>query len=439
MKKITKILLSLSIAFTLSFMLISCHKTKEHKIVSIILTDDTNIDIDVDNMDLSALKIKIIYDNDEEEIINFDESYLITDISTLGLGSSTIEAIYNDFQFHFVLTFYKQIDLGFRYSLDPLGLNYYITDYVGTEETIILPEIYQGKQVTGVEASAFQNNATIKSVIIPGGYQYLGEAAFYNCPNLKMVYVPKTLKNIDQYALNSAHIIVLEGSKKDLKVVNENWYDSKNAVIYENTLLDMIEIEKDFIYILTESFGISVLAYLGNEEKIEIPSMVDYRFSVVSIGSNAFYKCNTLKEVTLSSDIRVIEKMAFCLCENLEKITLSTNLKRIEENAFGNCINLSEVIFQDQLEFIGHNAFIQCSSLKSLTLPSSLTKIDTYAFAWCMGLEDIYIPSSVVDMGAGVVYGCSSLTVNCEATSKPSTWHNDWNPNNRTVNWGVTK
>jgi len=42
----------------------------------------------------------------------------------------------------------------------------------------------------------------------------------------------------------------------------------------------------------------------------------------------------------------------------------------------------------------------------------------------------------VTSIGSYAFFGCSSLTIYCEATSKPSGWYSDWNYSNRPVVWG---
>jgi len=42
----------------------------------------------------------------------------------------------------------------------------------------------------------------------------------------------------------------------------------------------------------------------------------------------------------------------------------------------------------------------------------------------------------VTSIGSSAFYNCSSLTIYCEVTSKPSGWSSSWNESNRPVVWG---
>ena len=46
------------------------------------------------------------------------------------------------------------------------------------------------------------------------------------------------------------------------------------------------------------------------------------------------------------------------------------------------------------------------------------------------------IPVTTIEENA--FSGCSSLTIYCEATSKPSGWSSRWNYSNLPVEWGYT-
>ena len=70
--------------------------------------------------------------------------------------------------------------------------------------------------------------------------------------------------------------------------------------------------------------------YGGN---ISIPGQIEYggiTYSVVNIGSRAFYECADLKSVTLGEGIEYIGPRAFYNCPNLERITFSSTMKSFD-------------------------------------------------------------------------------------------------------------
>ena len=66
--------------------------------------------------------------------------------------------------------------------------------------------------------------------------------------------------------------------------------------------------------------------------------------SVVEIGENAFYDCESLETITIPNSVTKIGKSAFNVCSTLSSITLSENLTEIGNWAFDDCNNLKEVI-----------------------------------------------------------------------------------------------
>ncbi len=69
----------------------------------------------------------------------------------------------------------------------------------------------------------------------------------------------------------------------------------------------------------------------------------------------------------------------------------------------------------------------------------ALERIGESAFFGCINLEKIFIPKSVQYIGRNAFKNCPKLTIYCEADKQPNTWDKDWNPDNRTVVWGVKK
>ena len=67
----------------------------------------------------------------------------------------------------------------------------------------------------------------------------------------------------------------------------------------------------------------------------------------------------------------------------------------------------------------------------------NLTSIGEGAFENCTNLQTIFLWDSVTDVGENAFRGCDNLTIYCTAESKPDTWHENWNPDNCEVVWGI--
>ncbi|MBQ2769221.1 MAG: leucine-rich repeat protein [Clostridia bacterium] len=65
-----------------------------------------------------------------------------------------------------------------------------------------------------------------------------------------------------------------------------------------------------------------------------------------------------------------------------------------------------------------------------------VTEIGERAFYEQVYLESVEISDSIISIGSSAFEYCKSLTIYCEAGSKPSGWTSGWNPNNRPVEWG---
>ncbi len=110
---------------------------------------------------------------------------------------------------------------------------------------------------------------------------------------------------------------------------------------------------------------------------------VSFPDSLVSIGTEAFYGCNSLKQVTLPDSLTTIRPYAFAACEALEKISLP-----------------------DSLQYIGAYAFKECAALREADLPDGLTHLGTQAFEKCRKLQDVVLPNSLAKIGEAVFFAC---------------------------------
>ncbi len=89
---------------------------------------------------------------------------------------------------------------------------------------------------------------------------------------------------------------------------------------------------------------------------------------------------------------------------------------------------------------ISSNVFSSYTNLINVVIDydSQLTSIGESAFNGCSSLSSIYLPSTVTTLGYEAFKGCSNLTIYCELESQPSSWDNDYNPDNCPIIWDVT-
>ena len=115
-------------------------------------------------------------------------------------------------------------------------------------------------------------------------------------------------------------------------------------------------------------------------------------------------------------------------------ILVPSNVTTINDSTFSNCTSLSTVTLEGVVD-IGDSAFSRCSTLTDITLPNTLISIGSSAFNR-ISQDNIIIPISVTSIDINAFNNCNNLVIYCEASSKPSDWNNNWNPDNRPVVWG---
>ena len=164
------------------------------------------------------------------------------------------------------------------------------------------------------------------------------------------------------------------------------------------------------------------------QSEIFIPSSITHNgttFKVISIGSNAFYNCETLTFVIIGDNVISIGSWAFADCKSLSVIKIPKSVQKIGSLAFSGCklkhvfisdilnfchysnfnnfldgailyLNdeiVTDLIIPDEVIYIGHYAFYGCSSLKSVTIPRGVY-IGSHAFSNCKCLEKVSIAFS---------------------------------------------
>lgn len=224
----------------------------------------------------------------------------------------------------------------------------------------------------------FMNDPDIVTATLHTSIEYIGDKSFYNCSSLMF---------IDFSDLNTDGLTNIS-------------YIGDQAFAETPWSRELPEFEQ---------VGGVLIKYNDNgtneEGKVDLPSYITI------IGRGAF-EGSAIKEITLSSNLKVIADNAFKNCVWLENVVIPATVTSIGKQAFYNNIRLKTLQFSGNiLKDIGDEAFKNCTSLGQLSLPSSLEMLGASAFEGCSSLTSVAMPNAKVKIiNEKVFSGATSLT-----------------------------
>ncbi len=404
----------------------------------------TNFTVETESIELPAVPEQIGYTGGEWEAFS------------LGATDITINAVYT------------LISKGLVFTLK--NGTYSVTDYTGTDANVIVPAIYNGKDVTSVGARAFENCTSLVKIEIPEGVTKIDDSAFQLCRSLLSITIPRSVTSIGAKAFQSCNKLIEIYNLSKVSITSESGHGF--AAFFP---LDIYTSPDSPSKILVDATGCIfyengstcyLLGYIGDETKLALPD--NYNGKKYEIFQWAFSNCNSLESIMIPEGIASIENYTFYMCSSLVSATIPDSVKSIGESAFIGCSKLSANLY-DNSYYIGNannpyflllrakdknitgciihedtkaiheNAFSSCENLVTVSIAetASLETIGFGAFQNCKNLQYIFIPKSVARI-LPAFQNCISLTdIYCGIESKPEGWSNGWLANcNATVIWG---
>ncbi|MDE6150135.1 MAG: leucine-rich repeat domain-containing protein [Ruminococcus sp.] len=175
-----------------------------------------------------------------------------------------------------------------------------ITKYTGTDETVEIPSVIDGKSVSCLGPFSFKSCKSIKNITIPDSVNFIDYFAFEQCTGLTEIVIPDSVTKMSDNVFNRC------------------------------TSLETVTLSKNLTYIKDQTFQ-----FCKNLKNVVIHENID------TICYGAFQNCSGLTEVTIPDNVTKIERVAFQNCTNLTSVTIPASVTDIGKNAFNRCSNLT--------------------------------------------------------------------------------------------------
>jgi hypothetical protein len=329
--------------------------------------EEPEVPLTAPTISLSGNTLSIVGDSNTELYVILVDGYEETtvsntsfDLSTLDLSEGTHTVTvkarasgYEDSPASNAVSYVVQALIpteGLEYTLSADG-THYICSGIGTatDTDIIIADAIDGIPVTSIDRFAFDNCDSLRNVVIGDSVTSIGSYAFGYCTSLTSIEIPNSVTSIGGSAFSNC--------------------DSLTSV--------------------------------------EIPN------SVTSIGDEAFRDCDSLTSITVSENNTAYQSIdgnlytkdgktliQYVIGKTATSFTIPQSVTSIGSSAFWGCDSLTSIEIPNSVTSIGGSAFGYCTSLTSVEIPNSVTSIDGMVFSGCTSLTSITFNGTVTQWSA---------------------------------------
>lgn len=186
----------------------------------------------------------------------------------------------------------------------------------------------------------YLNNSLIKSLVIPDGTIEIGAFAFIYATSLTSVTIPDTVEYIGEHAFESCTALTKVTLGKGLKSLGYRAFGCNTSKIAEVHIKDIAAFAAiDFDSNTANPAYYAKKLYLNGVivSKLVIPDGAE------KIGAYAFYRNNSLTDVTIPNSVKSIGKYAFSNCTGITDVYYIGNEVQWDEITQGNSVTSTTV------------------------------------------------------------------------------------------------
>lgn len=315
----------------------------------------------------------------------------------------------------------------FRYTVENGEAT--ITEYVGADANVTIPDTIGGKPVVAIGRNAFQDQLTLKSVTLPDSVIRIDFSAFSRCKNLESITLGEGIREIDALVFTQCDKLTYNeyengsylGSPENPYLALARMAPSVGTVVFHpDTRVICGEAFEDCDKLKDLIIPEGILSIGG----FALPSLktISFPATMEHIDGLAFHYCRTPSEITVAEGNTAYKSVDGTLFsydgtrlikyaggKEDQTYTVPDGTVIIENYAFAYAKHLTEVTLPDSVEEIQDQAFLYCEGLKTLPLGKGLRIIGGQAFGYCKFLTEVTIPDHVEELSYSVFSGCEKL------------------------------
>jgi len=281
-----------------------------------------------------------------------------------------------------------------------------------------------------------------------GNVSSIGYYSFYYCYSLTNLTIPASVTRIGEYAFYDCEYmtnLTILGNPSIGEYAFYECYDLNTATINGGSIGYYAFYDCSALTNLVIGNGPASIGYGAFYDDSYLTN-VTMGTNVSSIAAYAFYDCEYMKSATISGSLdpyafddcdelatltvnngiipdymfeslysltnvtinySSIGSDAFYNCEGLINLTIGPGVTNIGDEAFYYCEYMTNAVINSG--YPGYYCFAYCYYLSNLTIGKGVTGIGEYAFYDC-GIPNVTIPNTVTNLGVGAFYYCYNLT-----------------------------
>ena len=294
--------------------------------------------------------------------------------------------------------------------------------------------------VTSIGDWAFYGCDSLSKMVIPASVTSIGGEAFLRCYSLKSIYIPSSVEYIYDYAFTECtSLTVYAEAESQPSNWQSRWNSTNRPVVWGHTHTPV----KNLVNTGNSHTGECVCGAVSEGyhqyENHRCPCGAihhAYKVDISKTENDSVFAYIWYYYYDDNDALIFPDEWGYELTLEYEVIISGQGeMKDFDTCILGDYPYLITLTVDEGVTNLGANFFNGKIPLESVSLPSTLKSIGENAFANCRNLNVINIPKGVSVISENAFLGCDSLTIYADCEGQPSTWDENWNPDNRPVVW----